>query len=148
MQTKGYNMCGFLARLTALSNDPSESGKRDPLDFSLYALWAMRSAHEEAFSEIWDSAAVVRCAAVWLRYVGSKLWKLSIEERQFEGNMAVPGGRFHELSWKGFSKGRWEVWKDGFKEAKQRGEEDEVGDAVELMGKIENQGGRRFKDEE
>ncbi|KAL2261657.1 hypothetical protein VTK26DRAFT_3672 [Humicola hyalothermophila] len=130
-QARWYNWAGLLAQLTALSTD-SENGRRDPFDFSLFALWAMRTAFEDRHSEGQNATFAQRQAAVWIRYAGAKLRKLCAKGHELEARVGVAGSKFGERPWKGFSEERWQIWKDGFKAAGI----DEVGDVAEMMDKL------------
>lgn len=121
-------MSAFLARLTSISTPD------DPFDFSLYAVWALRTAFEEEFPPNVDSGPAVRNAAVWIKYSGSALWKATVDNRQFEGRVAIPGSKFSDKGWKGFSDERWRVWKAGFEAAESM---PEAKDAAEEMKRLE-----------
>ncbi|SPN99074.1 uncharacterized protein DNG_02113 [Cephalotrichum gorgonifer] len=122
------NKSAFLARLTATSTPD------DPFDFSLYALWALRCAFEEDCPPGHCNDAAIRNAAVWIKYSGKALRKFVVENREFEGRVAIPGPKFSDKSWKGFTQERWNVWKAGFQEAAAV---PEAKDAVEIMNGLE-----------
>lgn len=106
--TRINNKTAFLARLTALSKE------KDPFDFSLYALWALRDAFEEECPPSYNAEAAVRNAAVWIEYAGRTLWKLAVENREFRDRLAVPGKKYADKPWRGFTEERWNVWRAGF----------------------------------
>ncbi|KAH7360622.1 hypothetical protein BKA65DRAFT_473766 [Rhexocercosporidium sp. MPI-PUGE-AT-0058] len=99
--TEWVNLNAFVARLTALSlSIPA-------FDFSLYAIWTMRSAFEGSES---DDAAV-GAAKMWFLYAGEFIEKLSREGKAFDGRIARGGENYGEKGWKGFCEERLEVWK-------------------------------------
>lgn len=106
--TRINNKTAFLARLTALSKE------KDPFDFSLYALWALREAFEEECPPGYNAEAAVRNAAVWIEYAGRTLGKLAGENREFKDRLAVPGKKYADKPWRGFTDERWNVWRAGF----------------------------------
>ncbi|CAI4220076.1 unnamed protein product [Parascedosporium putredinis] len=108
------NKTAFLAHLTALSN-PSEAG--DAFNYSLYALWAMRSAFEEDSPRDESYVPAVRNAAIWILLAGKALRSVSSENVAVSDNTGAPGSKFSDKAWKGFSEERWAVWKEGFREA-------------------------------
>jgi hypothetical protein len=136
-RSKWENWAAFLAQLTARAkaDDP-----QDPFDFSVYALWAMRTAFEETHPEepsavsASASASAVKHAAVWVRYGGPRLRKLCDEGRTLDGNMGAARGKYAGRGWKGFDEERWKVWKEEFKAAKGRGVADGTAwEAAEIM---------------
>ncbi|KAK3392906.1 hypothetical protein B0H63DRAFT_3078 [Podospora didyma] len=109
----------FLAQLTALSNldDP-----KDPFDYSLYALWTLRTALEDTPPKDASAGRVtgaVKLAEIWIHYAGDALKKLSAKNLSFEGNMGNPGDKYADRDWKGFSEERWAVWMEELKKAKK-----------------------------
>jgi len=96
------NLNAFLARITAIS------ASNPALDFSLYAIWTIRSAVEEGDIEQDKIAA----AEVWFVYAGERLENLSKENKVFDGKIAKPGSKYQEKEWKGFSEERYKIWKD------------------------------------
>lgn len=95
------NLNAFAARLTALSIPA--------FDFSLYAIWTMRSAFEG--NEPTDEAA--EAAKVWFLYAGDVIERLSEEGKSFDGMIAKPGEKFREKAWRGFCVERLGVWRAG-----------------------------------
>jgi hypothetical protein len=95
------NLNAFVARLTALSSSIPA------FDFSLYAIWTMRTAFEG--DEIPESH--VEAAKVWFLYAEETMERLSREEKTFDGKVAVGGDRFKDKEWRGFSAERLEVWR-------------------------------------
>ncbi|KAK4462577.1 hypothetical protein QBC42DRAFT_267521 [Cladorrhinum samala] len=119
------NIATFLAKLTSL--------KKEVFDFSLFGLWSIR----EGLEEEGNGEDGARLAAVWLTEAGGRLKELSDEGKSFEGRVAIPGSKFGDKSWRGFSKDRWGVWKSelqGWKEkVNDEGCKDLVGKALALM---------------
>jgi len=97
------NLNGFVARLTALSLSLSIPA----FDFSLYAIWAMRSAYEKNEAD----AAAVEAAKIWFVYAKEAMEKLSRDGKSFEGPIAKAGEKYADRDWKGFSEERLAVWK-------------------------------------
>lgn len=120
--TRISNKTAFLARLTALSKE------KDPFDFSLYALWALREAFEEECPSGYNAEPAIRNAAVWIEYAGRTLWKLAVENREFRDRLAVPGKKFADKPWRGFTEERWNVWRAGFEDVGQKAEAGEAAD--------------------
>lgn len=89
-----------MARLTALS--PSIPA----FDFSLYAIWTMRSAFED--NETDDD--VIDAARMWFKYSGETIERLSHEGKVFEGPVARGGDKYRDKKWIGFSDERLAVW--------------------------------------
>ena len=124
--TRITNKTVFLARLTALST------KGDALDYSLYALWAFREAFEEECPASYNAEPAIRNAAVWIEYAGKTLWRLAVENREFSGRMGIPGKKFADKPWRGFTEERWNVWRAGFEEVGSQAEAGEVEEAKGL----------------
>ncbi|GAB7355784.1 hypothetical protein MBLNU459_g6465t1 [Dothideomycetes sp. NU459] len=119
----GFN--AFFARLTQASsashpstpaaaegggdNDDTKTGERDPLDFSLYAIWFLREALEESNS---PSDVAVTAGAMWMLYSAPTLWLLSKQKNSFEGRKAMGGSEYGNKEWKGFSEERWQLWEN------------------------------------
>lgn len=114
------NKTAFLARLT------SRSTRGDPLDFSLYALWALREAFEEECPAGHNLEPAIRNAALWINFAGKELGTLAVQNRDFSGRMAIPGKKFADKEWKGFNGERWGIWKAGFEEAGSSAEAEET----------------------
>ncbi len=96
------NLNAFVARLTALS--PSIPA----LDFSLYAIWTMRSAFEDNEPTV----ATVEAAKVWFKYSEDTIERLSHEEKKFQGPVARGGDKYRENKWSGFSDERLTLWRE------------------------------------
>lgn len=124
---KWVNMNAFVARLTSLSS-PS-----DPLDFSLYGIWALRAALEDRNPEtkIPSSHSIV-AACVWMVYASPAMWERSAAEHVYDGKSAREGKTLRGKEWRGCSKERWELWKLRFAQIWERYEE---GDTKELVEK-------------
>ncbi|KAK5652010.1 hypothetical protein OQA88_10913 [Cercophora sp. LCS_1] len=101
----------FLALLTAKSDIKNP---KDPFNFSLFGLWSLRTAFEENPGRDVDITAAVRLAAPWVSAAGHVLWKLSQDGSDIAGGSGIPGPKYAEREWKGFTTDRWQVWKDGF----------------------------------
>ncbi|EPE33956.1 hypothetical protein GLAREA_06969 [Glarea lozoyensis ATCC 20868] len=97
------NINAFLARLTALSSSIPA------FDFSLYAIWTLRSAFENEESKEVDR----RAGEMWFLYAGEVIERLSREGKVFDGKIAREGGEFEGKGWRGFNRERLEVWKEG-----------------------------------
>jgi hypothetical protein len=118
--------------LTGLAN---VDDRRDPFNYSLFALWSLRAALEDKPSEAVNNAFAITAASIWIRYAGAVLRKLSAEGRTLDGNMGAPGGKFADRDWKGFNEERWTAWKEGFGAAQGDGEaaDKAARDAAKLM---------------
>ncbi|GKT41590.1 uncharacterized protein ColSpa_01771 [Colletotrichum spaethianum] len=117
------NLSAFVAQLIARAdlNDP-----QDPFDFSLYGLWALRTAFEEEHPADADVAAAVKQAFLWINYSGDALQKLSAENRTFQGNSGNAGGKFGDREWKGLNEERWGAWREAFASAQASLGDEEV----------------------
>ncbi|KAK3291985.1 uncharacterized protein B0H64DRAFT_408659 [Chaetomium fimeti] len=104
------NLTAFVAQLTARSEGPD-----DPLDFSMFGLWAMREAFEDDNGV--GSDAAVRLAALWVRIAGARLRKLSADGHELSARLGVPQGKYADRGWKGFNEERWKAWGDELKVA-------------------------------
>lgn len=126
------NQAAFLAQLTARASIPEAGPRDDPLDYSMYGLWALREAFEQEHPAGADAAAAIRQAYLWIRYSGDVLRKLSARDHKLEDRMGVAGGKFGNREWRGFNEERWAAWSEGFVAAKA-----ELADAEakELAGK-------------
>ncbi|KAL2126513.1 hypothetical protein VTI74DRAFT_782 [Chaetomium olivicolor] len=132
--SKWENWTAFLAQLTTLA---SADDPRDPFDFSLFALWDMRTAFEETPPDRADSASAVKHAAVWVRHAGKRLWRLCVDGRTLEGNNGVARGKYANREWRGFNEERWTAWKDELKAAQDKHRADGVvQEASELMERL------------
>ncbi|KAH8669728.1 hypothetical protein BGZ60DRAFT_528200 [Tricladium varicosporioides] len=95
------NLNGFVARLTALS------ASIPAFDFSLYAIWTLRSAFEGSNEA---SAADIDAAKIWFKYAKDKIEELSHGRKSFEGPVARGGDKYRNKGWKGFTNERLAVW--------------------------------------
>ena len=102
------NANAFAARVTTKAEAFDGS---DPLDFSLYAIWALRKALEDKDDV---PAATVRASAMWIQYAGKELRRQSKEKRSFEGKVAKPGSKYADKEWTGFETDRWRTWGNRF----------------------------------
>lgn len=91
----------------------------DKPDFTLYAIWSIRSALEE---EKPPSDSALMAAAVWFIFAAPALHELSEKGKVFDGKVAAPGFAFKDREWRGFSKDRWDAWSEKLKAA-QEGEQ-------------------------
>lgn len=125
-EISGYwaNANAFQARVTASA---SKFDGTDPLDFSLYAVWALRAALEDKDDV---PAATVRTAAMWILYAGDVLRKQGKEKREFEGKSAKAGDKYPKKEWNGFSTDRWRTWENRFANIKDIGVEEEIRDVA------------------
>jgi hypothetical protein len=104
--TQWCNINGFLARLTSFSSSI-------PLfDFSLYAIWTLRSAFEST-NDV--PAAEKDAAKVWFLYAEDTIDRLSREEKTFDGKIAKAGDKFKDRDWRGFNAQRMEIWQAALK---------------------------------
>jgi hypothetical protein len=96
------NINAFLARLTALLPAVPQ------FDYSLYALWTLRSACEGVGEA---ASADVDAARLWFVYARDVIETLSHGEKAFEGKIAVAGDKFVDRDWRGFNDQRLEIWR-------------------------------------
>lgn len=117
-QASFNNQTAFLARLT-MRADTKQADTRHPFDYSMYALWSMRDAFEEASPDghTQDKTPAIKNAAVWLRYAGECLRDLSSASRDLPERTGIAGDLHSDKDWKGFRQDRWVVWKNGFEAA-------------------------------
>ncbi|TIA45885.1 hypothetical protein D6C79_05380 [Aureobasidium pullulans] len=102
------NANAFAARVTATASAFDSS---DPLDFSLYAIWALRAALEDKDDV---PEATVAAASMWILYAGEVLRKQSKEQRSYEGKVAQAGNKYPNKEWNGFEMDRWRSWNNRF----------------------------------
>ncbi|KAL2882832.1 hypothetical protein SGCOL_001522 [Colletotrichum sp. CLE4] len=119
------NLSAFAAQLTARAD---LTNPQDPFDFSLYGLWALRSAFEEeqAADAAEGQTIATRLAYQWTVHAKDALYKLSTKKRDFEGKSGKPGSKFADREWKGLSEERWQSWTDGFAAVSQSSSDKEV----------------------
>jgi hypothetical protein len=97
---------GTWANLNAFAAQLTMAG----VDFSLYAIWALREALEEDSPEL---APVLPAAVEWLRHAGPVLASLAVQSaadahgRDQAGRLCREAG----LADRGFSVGRWNFWR-------------------------------------
>lgn len=89
-----------MARITSLS------ASVPAFDFSLYAIWVLRPAFEETEPKPSD----IDAAKMWFLYAEDIIEDLSRQERQFDGRMARPGGKYEYKGWVGFNPERLKIW--------------------------------------
>jgi hypothetical protein len=94
------NVNAFTAQLTAAG-----------LDFSLYAIWALRDALEEGDGH--QLARVLPAAVAWLRHAGPVLASMAVERRAEGYGRDRPGTLCQQagLTDRGFTIGRWNFWR-------------------------------------
>jgi hypothetical protein len=102
--TKWTNINAFAARLTAAQ----------VVDFSIYAIWAMRSALETPIENIKGEElnGTLQAASVWLQLFGSQMHnsRQMWEKSRQQGNMAGGGPLYEGPS--GFCQERWRLWRE------------------------------------
>lgn len=83
-------------------------------------------------------AAALRQAAIWIRYAGARIRKLSAEGRALDGNMGAPRGKYAGRGWRGFNEERWAAWKDELRAAQRAmgGTDNPAAAAVDLMDRL------------
>ena len=115
---KWINVNAFVARLTAASwkgasfeTDGDIKSERPALDFSLYGIWAARSALEENLGKEGNTVdALIGAAAVWTLYAGTALKGLCHGKRDFQGKVARSGTKYKGEDWKGYNQDRRQIW--------------------------------------
>lgn len=80
----------------------------DRPDYSLFAIWTIRTALEDQDQP--DDVSIA-AAAVWLVYGASAIYDFSQQSKSFDGKVAAPGALFSGQNWTGFSSSRWDVWR-------------------------------------
>jgi hypothetical protein len=118
-----YNKIAFLARLTSASSNsvPDPETAPGPFDFSLYALWAFRSAFENDVEPGVPRIIRIRAASLWMIHCAERLWANVLIRRKFvhkatNYNRAEPGRRYYrekKRRWLGFNPERWNIWIQG-----------------------------------
>jgi hypothetical protein len=84
------------------------------IDFSLYAIWALRDALED---DEYELALVLPAAVQWLRLAGPALAALARKGATYQiGDHAGPLCRRAGLTAAGFSTRRWEFWRNRLEE--------------------------------
>ncbi|KAL1843453.1 hypothetical protein VTJ49DRAFT_1563 [Mycothermus thermophilus] len=132
-QAERVNTIAFLAKLTefAAAGGPSQ------MSFALLALWTIRAALEDGGAGGQYSRSAVAQAATWIMFSGKVLRELSARGVQKPGKVAVPGARFRDRGWDGFSEDRWRVWKAEMEAALGKLAPDEtIQAAVRIMGEL------------
>ncbi|KXX73226.1 hypothetical protein MMYC01_210222 [Madurella mycetomatis] len=106
-QSTWVNWTAFLAQLTG----------RGTCDYSLYALWSLRTAFEETHPDGANTVLAVKLAALWMLHAGEKLWEMSAKGITLDARLGVSTDKYADRGWRGFNEERWKVWKGGFKAA-------------------------------
>ncbi|OJK00427.1 hypothetical protein ASPACDRAFT_1856000 [Aspergillus aculeatus ATCC 16872] len=96
------NRNAFMAQLTAAADELSH-----PMDFSLYGLYACRSAFEEKEEPVEEA---VRAACIWFIYAGARMWENCQARRGFGDSPDDP--RYFDLP-------RWRRWEEGLQAARR-----------------------------
>ncbi|KAK6344851.1 hypothetical protein TWF718_006803 [Orbilia javanica] len=124
------NLNAFLATLTktSLSKDSETTVPSLPTDYSLYAIWSLRSLEVEPNALKTLDPADIQTAAVWIVTAKNEIYELCKEKREYDGNLARGGDGFKDEGWKGFSLERWAVWENAFRELLELEGEKEDGD--------------------
>jgi len=105
----------------------------DPLDFSLYGIWTLRTALEDPSPEKKVApAASLKAAAVWMVYASRALRDRSVNEQAYDGKTAREGESLRGKEWRGCSKERWAIWSEQLSSAREKCEDSET---VGLVGK-------------
>jgi hypothetical protein len=102
------NANAFAARVTATASAFDSS---DPLDFSLYGIWALRAALEDKDDV---PEATVAAAAMWILYAGEVLRRQSKDQRTYDAKVARAGNKYPNKEWSGFEMDRWRSWGNRF----------------------------------
>ncbi|KAF6824603.1 hypothetical protein CMUS01_10181 [Colletotrichum musicola] len=135
-KTDQDNKAAFLAQLTARASVTSAQ-RDDPLDYSMYGLWALREAFEEEHPAGADVVSAVRQAYLWIRYAGDVLRKLSAQDHKLQERTGIAGGKFTSRGWSGFNEERWTAWSEAFAAARTGLADAEAkelaGQAVDIM---------------
>lgn len=121
-KTQKYNnLAAFLARLTVVAHTKCVM----ELDFSLFALWDLRSAFEEEYEaetkalpeHAYATGAILQ-ASVWMLHCPDVIRDHCKEQKNFPDRNGVAGKKYElEHDWKGYNEERWRIWKAGFQDA-------------------------------
>ncbi|KAL2060115.1 hypothetical protein VTL71DRAFT_9937 [Oculimacula yallundae] len=129
------NFNAFAARITA------ESKPDDCMDYSLYCIWSLRSALEDAASEEKITSAILKAAAMWMIYAAREIHQRVVDEQTYDGRMAIGGRDVDGKEWKGHSKERWQAWYERFEKRKDGAGDEEmkrvIGEALEKMRQVQ-----------
>ncbi|CAD0086598.1 unnamed protein product [Aureobasidium mustum] len=130
------NVNAFVARLTAaaINEHGGERQGYSPLDYSLYGIWSLRSALEEKRENLPGKTTVdasVGAVAVWIVYAGPTLRGLSESNKTYSGKVAKPGSKFKDQEWRGYTKDRWQSWKEELAQAKSLVQDDGIQNLVQ-----------------
>ncbi|KAG9825786.1 hypothetical protein KCU98_g15599, partial [Aureobasidium melanogenum] len=130
------NVNAFVARLTAVAIN-QHGGERQgysALDYSLYGIWSLRSALEEERENSPGKNTIdasVGAAAAWIVYAGPTLKGLSDSNKTYSGKVAKPGSKFKDQEWRGYTKDRWQTWRNELDQAKSLVQDDSIQDLVQ-----------------
>lgn len=118
------NLNAFLAQLTQTADihytPPDEEVRFFPLDKSLRAIWTISMAFEnESSPASLGDTAVMEAACQWFIYAAERLWANVLHNRTYpKAAGAGPGKRYEEEGWMGYTRERWRIWEDAFKETR------------------------------
>lgn len=100
-QHQWLNINAFTAALVA-----SAHSHGDKPDFTLFGIWALRSAFEEDK----PSKIALEAGAAWLIVASRALFELSKSEKSFDGKLARAGSSSQDKQWTGYNSERWQTW--------------------------------------
>ncbi|PQE20097.1 ras GTPase activating protein [Rutstroemia sp. NJR-2017a BBW] len=134
-KTSYENQNAFLAQLLATSNVNTRPDEFETLDASLFALWVLRDAFENEGNKSNDLA--IRSACWWLVFAAENLWFNVVNKRNMPDGPVVGGDLYEKKGWVGFNRERWEIWREGLRNA-DRGRETGklVKDALACMERV------------
>jgi hypothetical protein len=137
-KTSYENQNAFLAQLLATSSVSTGSHEFEAPDFSLFALWVLRDAFEKEGNKSNDLA--IRSACWWLVFAAEKLWFNAVNKRDMPDGTGVGGDLYEKKGWEGFNRERWEIWREGLRNADRFRETGKlVKDALECMERVMRQ---------
>ncbi|KAK0619577.1 hypothetical protein B0T14DRAFT_479830 [Immersiella caudata] len=138
--TEIFRRSAFLASLTFQSSDLNDL--MDPFNFSMFGLWALRTAFEDTLPHDVTNTQAAELAVPWIACSGESLLKLSQENANLPANVGAGGERFRSKGWKGFNPERWAVWRDGFAAAAERAEDtkDILQSVVKIFDELQRTG--------
>ncbi|PQE05152.1 ras GTPase activating protein [Rutstroemia sp. NJR-2017a BVV2] len=113
-KTSYENQNAFLAQLLATSK-VSTGPHEFEAHFSLSALWVLRDAFENEGNKSKDLA--IRSACWWLVFAAEKLWFNVVNKRDMPDETGVGGDLYEKKGWVGFDRERWEIWREGLRNA-------------------------------
>ncbi|PQE33365.1 ras GTPase activating protein [Rutstroemia sp. NJR-2017a WRK4] len=114
-KTSYENHNAFLAQLLATSSTSTGLDEFEALDFSFFALRVLRDVFENEGKKSNDLA--IRSACWWLVFATEKLWVNVVNTRDMPDSTGVGGDLYEKKGWKGFNRERWEIWREGLRNA-------------------------------